>query len=177
MIHAFATLVTATIFMTTQLIFDFQQSSDASRWRVVDDVVMGGVSNGSISVNEEGHGVFSGSVSTDNNGGFSSIRSQVSGIEITDQRTVQLHIKGDGKEYQFRLKANSRDYFSYIHSFSTSGAWETIELNLSDFYPSYRGRKLNQPNFNSRTFEEIAFLIANGRDEEFELVIDKIELR
>ena len=44
-------------------------------------------------------------------------------------------------------------------------------------YPSFRGRKLNQANFSNDYIEEIAFLIANKRQENFKLLIDKIELK
>lgn len=44
-------------------------------------------------------------------------------------------------------------------------------------YPSFRGRKLAQPNFSSDHVEEIAFLIGNKKPESFKLMIDKIELK
>ena len=56
------------------LLFDFSTESDLNNWQVVDDVVMGGRSDGQFSLNEQGHGVFEGRVSLENNGGFSSVR-------------------------------------------------------------------------------------------------------
>ena len=44
-------------------------------------------------------------------------------------------------------------------------------------YPSFRGRKLDEPNFFHKSIEEVTFLIANKKNEEFILLIDKIELR
>ena len=43
--------------------------------------------------------------------------------------------------------------------------------------PSFRGRKLEEPNFFHKSIEEVTFLIANKKNEEFMLLIDKIELR
>ena len=43
-------------------------------------------------------------------------------------------------------------------------------------YPSFRGRKLDQPDFDHKQIEEIAILIGNKRNEKFQLLIDKIEL-
>jgi len=63
-------------------IFDFTPDSDISDWRTVDDTVMGGVSDGNFKLNEEGHGLYSGSVSLDNNGGFSSLRYRMPSIRI-----------------------------------------------------------------------------------------------
>jgi hypothetical protein len=44
-------------------------------------------------------------------------------------------------------------------------------------YPSFRGRKLDKPNFSEDYIEEIAFLIGNKSEEKFQLLIDKIELK
>ena len=55
-------------------IFDFNNTSNINSWRIVNDVVMGGKSSSTITINNEGHGQFSGIVSTENNGGFSSVR-------------------------------------------------------------------------------------------------------
>ena len=44
-------------------------------------------------------------------------------------------------------------------------------------YPSFRGRKLDEPNFYHESIEEITFLIANKQNEDFKLLIDKIELK
>ncbi|MDX1769545.1 MAG: CIA30 family protein, partial [Arenibacter troitsensis] len=43
-------------------------------------------------------------------------------------------------------------------------------------YPSFRGRKLDMPNFSKNSIEEIVFLIGNKRTENFTLLIDKIAL-
>ena len=159
-------------------LFDFTTSSEIKNWRVVDDVVMGGRSSGNFSLTEDGHGKFSGNVSLENNGGFSSVRYGFqSKIDLQNYSKVKLRVKGDGKNYQFRIKAKTRDYYSYITSFETTGKWEEIEIKLKDLYPSFRGRKLNLPNFSGDEMEEITFLIANYKTESFELLIDKIELK
>jgi hypothetical protein len=87
-----------------------------------------------------------------------------------------MRVKGDGKNYQFRVKHKARDYQSYITTFSTSGEWETIEIPLGKLYPSFRGRVLDMPNFNHSNLTEFTFLIANKKAETFELLIDSVEL-
>jgi NADH dehydrogenase [ubiquinone] 1 alpha subcomplex assembly factor 1 len=49
-------------------------------------------------------------------------------------------------------------------------------INLKDLYPSFRGQTLDLPNYESASIEEIAFLIGNKKMENFELLLDKIEL-
>jgi hypothetical protein len=161
----------------SHIIFDFNKNSSISNWVVVDDVVMGGRSNGNFQLNKDGNGVFSGKVSLDNNGGFSSVRYGFNKLNVEKFKSMFLKIKGDGKNYQFRIKHKSSDYASYITSFSSSGEWQEIEIPLNSMYPSFRGRKLDKPNFFHKNIEEVTFLIANKKNEEFMLLIDKIELK
>ena len=158
-------------------IFNFNKNSNTYSWRVVDDNVMGGKSSSNITLSDNGYGVFSGTVSLENNGGFSSVRHIFNALEVTNQNKIYLKIKGDGKDYQLRIKDNSRNYYSYIKTFSTSGVWQEIEIPLKEMYPSFRGRKLNSPNFSHDSIEEIVFLIGNKKNESFELIIDKIALK
>jgi len=162
--------------ISPKLIIEFNKNTDLKKWSVVDDVVMGGQSSGSFKLNSDGHGAFSGDVSLKNYGGFSSVRYECGEISVKGYTKVRIKIRGDGKSYQFRIRLNSKDSYSFITTFSTSGEWEEVEIALKDMYPSFRGRKINQPNFSSDSFEEITFLIANKKEEKFELMIDKIEL-
>ncbi|GAB2772532.1 CIA30 family protein [Actinomadura fibrosa] len=163
--------------MASQVIFDFNKDSDVREWVIIDDVVMGGRSSGTFGLNAEGHGVFEGEISLENNGGFSSVRYRTGRIPVKDHTKMVLTVKGDSKEYQFRIKADTGDYYSYVAPFQTSGEWQEIEIPLKDMYPSFRGRKLEQPNFSADHFEEITFLIGNKKKEKFKLLIDKMELR
>jgi NADH dehydrogenase [ubiquinone] 1 alpha subcomplex assembly factor 1 len=159
------------------VIIDFNQETDIKNWRIVDDVVMGGKSSGTFKLNEDGLGVFEGEVSTDNNGGFSSLRYRFDKLKVKDYTKIIIKLKGDGKDYQFRIKANSNDSYSYISSFNSSGEWQEIEILLENMYPSFRGRKLDQPNFEKEYIEELAFLIGNKKKEKFKLLIDRIEIK
>lgn len=156
-------------------IFDFNSSSDATSWSTLNDGVMGGVSSSTFKINKDGHGLFEGNVSTANNGGFASVRYR-SSVTAENKKSIKIRLKGDGKDYQFRIKENGSDFESYITTFSTSGNWETISIKLSDLYPSFRGRKLDKPNFEAAAFEEISILIANKKNESFKLILDKIEI-
>ena len=78
--------------------------------------------------------------------------------------------------YQFRIKDNSRERYSYISSFETSGDWETVKIPLNAFYPSFRGYRLDIPNFSGNYMEEVAILIGNKVKESFALEIEKIYL-
>ena len=156
-------------------IFEFNKNANISSWKTLNDNVMGGVSASTFKISSEGHGVFEGKVSTANNGGFASVR-YTSSVSIEKYNSIKIRLKGDGKNYQFRIKKNANDFESYITSFPTSGNWETVEIKLNDLYPSFRGKKLNQPNFGGVKFEEMSFLIGNKKNESFKLILDKIDL-
>ncbi len=162
--------------MEPMVLFDFDTQRDISNWRTIDDIVMGGRSNGNFKLNAAGHGIFNGEVSLENNGGFSSLRYRFSKKIVKGYTKVVLTIKGDGKNYQFRTKSSGYDRHSYVAKFTTTGKWETIEVLFGDMYPAFRGYQLDIPNYPAETLEEIAFLIGNKKAENFELVINSIVL-
>lgn len=158
------------------ILFDFDTDTSFNSWTIVDDVVMGGRSQGEFSIDKDGFGVFSGEVSLENNGGFSSLRHRLSGVDCSGFGKFLLKIKGDGKKYQFRVKSSQSDYHSYIYEFKTSGDWQEIEISFGSMYPGFRGRKLNIPNYPGDEASEIAFLIGNKKSEKFKLLIDFIKV-
>lgn len=178
---ALTLVFTITMMMCIQdnsgVLFDVNAGHEASDWLVVDDGVMGGLSKGNVKGTDDGNVRFSGYVSTDNNGGFSSIRYRFDPKNVSAFKYVVLHLKGDGKSYQFRIKANRAQRHSYISIFKTSGAWETITIPLRSFYPGFRGYTLNIPNYKGETMEEVAFLIGNKVKEQFNLEIKSISLK
>ena len=159
--------------LNAQNIFDFGSDVNLKNWYIVNDDVMGGFSSATITVNKSGHGVFSGKISLDNNGGFASVRHNLKNY-ISKDNTINIVLKGDKKIYQLRIKENNYDYHSYVYNFTTSGKWEVVSINLNDMYPSYRGRKLNSQNFNGKQINQISILISNKVVENFSLLIDKL---
>ena len=70
-------------------IYDFNKDSNLKKWNVVDDVVMGGRSSSTVSLNADGFGVFSGDVSLANNGGFSSVRHEFQKIKVNQDKKYE----------------------------------------------------------------------------------------
>ena len=168
--------IMAVAISTSLTIIDFDENSNLFGWRVVDDVVMGGQSNGEFTINNEGHGVFNGVVSIANNGGFSSLRHRFEKLNISKFETIKIRLKGDGNTYQFRVKPSAFNQYAYTTYFQTSTDWETIEIKLADLIPTFRGRILDMDNFNGNELEELGFLIGNKKNEVFQLIIDNIIL-
>lgn len=163
--------------MTSHLIYDFDKFTSIQEWKIINDDVMGGRSSANFRLNDEGHGVFEGNVSLENNGGFSSVRYRFDKLSIKNYNKIILNLKGDGAKYQFRIKIKDTDTHSYISSFSSSGEWQKIEISLKDMPPYFKGKKLNQPNFNESNIEQVAFLIGNKKEQPFKLIINYIQLK
>jgi hypothetical protein len=157
-------------------IYDFNSKNKTRDWRVINDGVMGGLSSSSISLDDKGNGVFKGHVSLKNNGGFASLRHQSKTININNYSSFTIRIKGDGKNYQFRVKSHLDEYYSYKYVFKTSNNWETIEIPFNKLEATFRGRQLDMPHFPNKDLEEVGFLISNKKEEDFKLEIDFIEL-
>lgn len=165
------------ITQTSMTLFNFDSKSDISNWRIVNDVVMGGRSNGNFKINNTGYGLFFGDVSLENNGGFSMVQYSFDTKKVSNYTKVCIKLKGDGKTYQFRIKENDSEYYSYVTSFETSKDWETIEIPFNSMYPAFRGRKLDAANYTGEQMDMIAFLIGNKKAEAFNLEIDSIILK
>ena len=157
-------------------LFDFYNTVDISEWRIINDVVMGGVSKSEFLLNNSGYGIFKGSVSLEKNGGFSMVKYSFPEKEIQSFSKIKILLKGDLKNYQVRIKADTSIDYSYVKGITTSDNWEEIEIKLTDFTPTYRGKQLNIPNFHETKISEIAFLIGNKKAESFQLHLGKIEL-
>ena len=163
--------------MNTLVIFDFTKEADLKNWSVVNDTVMGGESSGKMGKDAQGNGLFEGHVSLDNKGGFTSIRYDAGKIKLQGYSKFVIVLKGDGKPYQFRVKTNNSDYYSYVYSFETTGSWQTIEVLFSSMVPYFRGQRLNIANFPCDFMEEIGFLIGNKREEDFKMAIENISVQ
>jgi len=146
-------------------------------WQIVNDGVMGGISKSQMTVNAEGYGQFSGTVSLENNGGFASCRAGVEKIDLSGTKGVRIRVRGDGQRYDFRVRL-SGPYrrVSYRAGFTANdGDWHTVELPWSTFQPTFRGRILSDvPPITPDDIREVGFLIADKQAGPFQLEINKI---
>ncbi len=147
-------------------------------WRIINDGVMGGISSSKMKVLTNGNGLFSGTVSLENNGGFASTRALLTEKPKHEFEKVKIRVKGDGQKYSFRIRTD--EYFdgvAYKNDFTTQkGEWEIIELSLADFIPVWRGRRLTDISpIAPQGIRQIGFLISDKQAGEFSLLIDWIK--
>jgi monofunctional biosynthetic peptidoglycan transglycosylase len=148
---------------------------DAVSWRSVNDGVMGGVSSGGMLQSGEAM-VFTGELSLENNGGFSSVRSLVP-QDLTGATSVRIEVRGDGREYQFRIRQNNRlDGVAWRAVFAARDEWQSIEIPLEQFIPVFRGRTVAQAGpVVAADIQQIGFLLADKNPGRFKLEIRHIE--
>lgn len=162
----------------TTILEDFQ-SMPKLQWRIINDGVMGGLSNSQMDITSDGKGLFKGNVSLDNNGGFASTRGFLNGPIKQQGTIIKIRVKGDGKRYSFRIQPNNgyRNVSYKLDFPTTANQWEEIALPLNNFVPTWRGRLLSDiPPIITENIGQIGFLISDKQEGSFELLIDWIEL-
>lgn len=137
-------------------IVEFRDKAEMQKvWGIVDDVVMGGVSEGTLSLGTgdlDGSAVFSGTLRTENRGGFSSIRTLPfeTPVDCSSFDGFQFRVKGDGKRYKFICRCDDKwDGVGFSFSFDTiSGSWIDVRMPFSDLKPVFRAKSAPQVQFN-----------------------------
>lgn len=130
------------VYVATAHPFSMSFKSVDSRWQVVVDGVMGGLSTGVIEDTSNGI-MFSGDLSLENNGGFSQIRTPIRQGSLDGADGIEIEVRGDGRNYIFDARvANMRVMAgSFQHKFDTvSEEWTTVRLPFTDFKFHYFGR-------------------------------------
>ena len=159
-----------------RIVINFDKSDDLNDWIVINDVVMGGVSDSSFQFTKSGTGLFSGTVSLENNGGFASANMNPSQFDLSDSDGIRFRIKGDGKKYKISLKNDgSFNGFSYRVEFNTKdGEWLTIDAPFSSFIPMLMGQKTSAQPIDRANIKTFGFLISDKQEGPFRLEIDWI---
>ena len=161
----------------TIILEDF--SKNRLEWRAIHDVVMGGLSSGTMELTPDNKGVFSGEVSLDNKGGFASMRAMLPEIDMEGKESISIRVKGDGHTYSLRLRNNEDfDGISYALSFPTiENEWQELTFKISNFEPTFRGRILyNVKRLKAEDIRQVGLLISDKQEGPFRLEIDHISM-
>ena len=139
---------------------------------------MGGLSKGGPRI-EEGVLTFSGTLSLENNGGFSFIRTQNKSFDLSGAEGIKLKVKGDGRTYQLRFECEGARFQGRAVSFSREfvapeGEWTEIQIPFSDLQQSFRGRSLEGYTFEPSKIEMMGLLIGDKVSGDFRIEVDRI---
>jgi hypothetical protein len=149
--------------------------ANANDWRITNDGVMGGRSQGYITLNQD-HGLFTGNISLDNNGGFSAMFTPIQALKKNTKK-VTVDIKGDGQTYQLRMIMYINGYrISYNKAVTTQkDIRQTMTYQLSDFVATFRGRNIpNAPELTPDKIREIGFLMTKKKAGPFSIAIYQV---
>ena len=139
---------------------DFSNPNTLRDSWIVNDGVMGGVSQSSLRQDVDGM-FFEGVVSLENNGGFASMRSSVRFPQGT--QLIELLAKGDGKRYKLVLRTELAPQVTYVADFIALPTWQTYRFNLSQFKSTFRGRDVNAPALSFSDVIDFGILISNNQ--------------
>jgi monofunctional biosynthetic peptidoglycan transglycosylase len=154
-------------------LLDFTNPRVINELWIVNDGVMGGVSQSRISYDTEG-AIFEGIVSLENGGGFASLRSPILIPEETT--TLDVTMRGDEKNYKLVLRTDSSPRSPlYQADFSATRLWKSHRFVPSDFKASFRGRSVDAPELVFSHVREIGILIANQQAGTFRIQLKSIQ--
>jgi hypothetical protein len=159
-------------------VYDFQTTTNAAAWQVVNDDVMGGVSTSNFCLTNGG-ALFRGKVSLENNGGFASVRSLPTRHDLAGGDTFVVRVRGDGRRYKFTARTDpSFDSAIYQCGFATTkGEWEEHRLPFEQFVATFRGRVLSsEPPLDAARITSVGFLISDKQDGPFQLEVAWIKV-
>ena len=160
-------------------LLDFAAPDAAQKWQAVNDGVMGGVSDGRFKITEEKTLEFFGTLSLENNGGFASVRTKPTELDIKAGDTLVVRVKGDGREYVLTLYTKSRRMaFSYRATLpTTKDEWRDVEIPLADFIPTAFGRRVQgmgpvQPD----QINGLGFMLSDKKPGKFQMQMEWVKV-
>jgi len=151
---------------------------DAMNWQVVNDGVMGGLSEGKLTQKTAGTMMFSGMLSLENNGGFSTFRSGTLKLDLSRHSGLVLRVRGDGRTYQVRFATDARFRgmeVSFAAEFATiKGEWTEVKVPFAHFEGSFRGLDLPEERLDTSKIQRVSILISDKRQAPFAVELDFI---
>lgn len=158
-------------------LFTFENPDSGKAWVSVNDNVMGGISDGKFKITQEKTLLFYGNLSLANNGGFASVRSLPKQLPLLKDESIEINVKGDGREYTINLYTSKRlTAFSYKQSFKTKkDEWMIITFALDKFTATSFGRIIpNAAPIDTNEINSIGFMIGDKKTETFQLELKSI---
>lgn len=155
-----------------------QKDGEELDWRIVDDRVMGGRSQGKMAISADGILSFSGNLSLENNGGFSSVRSGNLTLDLSDAEGLIVRVKGDGRTYEAHLSTLTRfrgGEITFVGLLPTKkGEWTEVKVPFSELEGDFRGRRLKDAKFDPSEVRRITLELVDKKPGPFELQVEWI---
>lgn len=161
-----------------RVLFNFNAADDAKPWQTVNDGVMGGRSDGNFKITDDKTMQFFGTLSLENNGGFASVRTRPTKLDLKQGDELVLRVRGDGREYSLNLYVpRPLVAFSYRASFQTKkNKWVEVRLPLDDFVATSFGRVVKNQKLDPTEVNGVGILLGDKKAGPFKLEVDWIRV-
>lgn len=161
-------------------LLDFGTNKNSPQWTAINDTVMGGRSQGSVSFNQNSLS-FQGSISFDNNGGFASVRGPFQASDLSAYTAVEIRYKTTGQAVALTLENHRPFYMPYYKKTlpNSAGNWETITLSLAEF-KAYRLGKATGDLLSKEVLKDIiriGFINGEKKEGAFSLEVNYISFK
>jgi NADH dehydrogenase [ubiquinone] 1 alpha subcomplex assembly factor 1 len=160
-------------------VFSFEKTEDAKQWQSVNDGVMGGRSEGRFKMTDDKKMQFFGNLSLENNGGFASVRSRPTKLQLKTGDTLVARVRGDGRKYNFNLYVpRPVTAFSYRADFQTKkDKWIEVELPVEKFVATWFGRVVKDQPLDPTEVSGMGILLGDKKAGPFKLEVDWIKVK
>ena len=165
---------TAQLVPDPMVLFDFE-TTDGAVWRVVNDGVMGGLSQGFVDI-EEGTLRFTGELVT-RGGGFTSVRIDRR-VDLSDYDGLELRVRGGGRTFEVEVDDGTRRGWRSVSrraSFETDAEWAMVRVPFDTLKTTVFGEPVSAPPVDLTNVQSFGLYILDGIDGPFELEVDTIQ--
>lgn len=149
-------------------------TADEAEWDVVNDGVMGGRSQGFVTI-AEGALRFTGTLVTQG-GGFTSVRAPRA-IDLSGQVGLELRVRGSGRQFEVELSDGLRTYGRNISRrapFPTSAEWTVVRIPFTALRSTIFGQAVNAPPIDLARIQALGLYMVDAQDGPFRLEVDYI---
>lgn len=156
---------------------DFGTETAGSEWMIVNDGVMGGLSQGDAELRDNSL-YFYGKVSLENNGGFASVRAPYQKLDLSRFTKVNIKYRSRGQSIGFSLNKYQRFYLpNHKIILPPSTEWTTKSIELLDFKTYRMGREIEDKITTDDLGKiiRIGFITNDKKASVFEFEVDYIE--
>lgn len=164
---------------TPRTVLESFSTDPSSSWEFIADGVMGGVSTGQLTFPRTRGQTWlqlTGSVSTENRGGFIQARYYLQNPLPSTAQSLWLKVRGNDQRYFVHVRTSGTilPWQYYQAGFEVTGQWQTISLPWSEFKPSdgLSGSLLRATPL-PEAIKSIA-IVAFGRDHQAEVEVAEI---
>lgn len=157
------------------IIDDFAEGIPKLQWYTVNDGVMGGLSQGAASLDQDVL-VHSGVLNT-NGGGFSYVGARLPANILTGYTRLQVRMNTYGRQYSvnFGDSRNRRISHQALIPLGSVDFWQEVLIDFDQTVPTIFSRQVNGAPFATSAIEELSFILGDGINGPFRMEIDWIK--